>query len=241
MRQDQKIQTRFEHFAAKSPEKVAISTESKVFTFGEMNAYGNMIARELFQKGIKPGSSVAICLKKRAEFLICALGVWKAGCVVCPILPNQKPNLLNRKLHELNASCVITSKATSSFFKFSQHNKLEVSQSFFRDRTFSQTNPKAEMTTSAAIRIFSEEEGHFNEHTHKEVIENAEKLYERLKQDKEHRIHALSQPMEFINFLNYAVAPLIFGGQMTHASYAQFRFDFECDITVSDDNTLIYA
>ncbi|WP_026400352.1 non-ribosomal peptide synthetase [Actinomadura rifamycini] len=78
----------FEARAAERPDAVAVSFEGVSWTFGEVNARANRLARRLVERGVGPEQFVALALPRSAELVVAILAVLKAGAAYVPIDPD---------------------------------------------------------------------------------------------------------------------------------------------------------
>ena len=63
----------------------ALEWQDQIFTFGEIDAWSNRIARELADRGLAAGDRLALYLPNRPEYIALVLGCLKAGVIVVPI------------------------------------------------------------------------------------------------------------------------------------------------------------
>ncbi|MES9542261.1 amino acid adenylation domain-containing protein [Actinomadura sp. NPDC000600] len=78
----------FEVQAAARPGAAAVSFEGVSWTYGEVNARANRLARRLVERGVGPEQFVALALPRSAELVVAILGVLKAGAAYVPIDPD---------------------------------------------------------------------------------------------------------------------------------------------------------
>ncbi|HYC27905.1 MAG TPA: amino acid adenylation domain-containing protein, partial [Chitinophagaceae bacterium] len=75
----------FEEQVKCRPEAVAVSFGNAVVSYKELNERANQVAHCLLQKGITPGSSIALLSGRSIEMIIGILGILKAGCAYVPL------------------------------------------------------------------------------------------------------------------------------------------------------------
>ncbi|MFV2180092.1 AMP-binding protein, partial [Actinomadura sp. LOL_016] len=78
----------FEARAAERPGAVAVSFEGVSWTFGEVNARANRLARRLVECGVGPEQFVALALPRSADLVVAVLAVLKAGAAYVPMDPD---------------------------------------------------------------------------------------------------------------------------------------------------------
>ncbi|HEU0299143.1 MAG TPA: amino acid adenylation domain-containing protein [Longimicrobium sp.] len=78
---------RFEAHAARAPQAVAVEYHDGRWTYGELDARANRVARRLVALGVRPGDHVGLALAASAGMVAALLGVLKAGAAVVPLDP----------------------------------------------------------------------------------------------------------------------------------------------------------
>ncbi|MCP9948753.1 amino acid adenylation domain-containing protein [Actinomadura madurae] len=78
----------FEAQAAVRPDASAVSFEGVSWTYGEVNARANRLARRLVEEGVGPERFVALALPRSADLVVAMLAVLKAGAAYVPIDPD---------------------------------------------------------------------------------------------------------------------------------------------------------
>jgi amino acid adenylation domain-containing protein len=75
-----------EQAAAKSPDAVAIvDPQGQTLTYGQLNEAASRMADVLWQRGVKPGDRVGICMPKSINSVICLMGAMKARAAYVPV------------------------------------------------------------------------------------------------------------------------------------------------------------
>ena len=103
------IPTLFRASASRTPMAPAILTEP-VWSYAELDRTSDAIAAGLAAHGLKPGDRVGLYCPNGAEFVLCYLGILKAGAVVVPINLLLHPDAVSFILNDCGvaALCVHT-------------------------------------------------------------------------------------------------------------------------------------
>ena len=74
--------------AARTPEAVAVESETGSLTYAELNAQANRLARHLRRLGVEPDTPVAISAERSPELVVGLLAILKAGGAYVPLDPS---------------------------------------------------------------------------------------------------------------------------------------------------------
>ncbi|MCX2969327.1 MULTISPECIES: non-ribosomal peptide synthetase [Streptomyces] len=77
----------FEDAVRRHPERTALVTEDRSWTYAELNAWANRVAHALRGAGIGPDGLVGLCAERSAEMVAGILGTLKAGGAYVPVDP----------------------------------------------------------------------------------------------------------------------------------------------------------
>ncbi|KAF9943593.1 hypothetical protein BGZ72_003715, partial [Mortierella alpina] len=78
----------FEQQAERTPDVVAVVYGSQSWTYRELNARANGLARHLVHLGIQPDERVAICVSRSPEMLAAIMAILKVGGAYVPLDPH---------------------------------------------------------------------------------------------------------------------------------------------------------
>jgi fatty-acyl-CoA synthase len=96
-----------EHWAAKTPEAIAIYFESRRYSYRDYDRAGNQYARWAEAQRIGRGDCVALLMENRPEYLFACLGLAKRGAVVELINTNLRGEALAHCIEVTGATQVI--------------------------------------------------------------------------------------------------------------------------------------
>src|SRR5262249_9151337 len=102
----------FEAQAAATPQAVAVSDEGRQFSYAELNARANHVARHvrrhLDETGENDNGLVGLCMHRSAELVIGLLGILKAGAAYVPLDPEVPTARLQFILRDARVSLLVT-------------------------------------------------------------------------------------------------------------------------------------
>ncbi|KAB5562970.1 hypothetical protein GE09DRAFT_1172120 [Coniochaeta sp. 2T2.1] len=106
----------FERWAHDSPDTVAIDWEgTRQVTYAELDRLANQIAHLLVERGVKPGDSVPLMLRKSVDTMVSLLGVMKAGASYVPLNPDNPVQRNSFIVSDTSAKFIIIHKEYADF------------------------------------------------------------------------------------------------------------------------------
>jgi len=102
------VHRRFEAWAARAPESVALRLDEGTVTYARLNARANRVAHHLRAAGIGPESRVGVSLERSAELVAVLLGVLKAGGGYVPLDPAYPADRLRFMAADTGVDAVVT-------------------------------------------------------------------------------------------------------------------------------------
>ncbi|KAB5560112.1 hypothetical protein GE09DRAFT_1030878 [Coniochaeta sp. 2T2.1] len=106
----------FERWAHDSPDTVAIDWEgTRQVTYAELDRLANQIAHLLVERGVKPGDSVPLMLRKSVDIIVSLLGVMKAGASYVPLNPDNPVQRNSFIVSDTSAKLIIIHKEYADF------------------------------------------------------------------------------------------------------------------------------
>ncbi|MBB4876466.1 amino acid adenylation domain-containing protein, partial [Bacillus velezensis] len=111
MPQDKTVHRLFEETAARYANRPAAAYNGAKWTYGELNARANRIARILIDCGVTADERVGILTKPSLEMAAGVLGVLKAGAAFVPIDPDYPQERISYILQDSGAKLLLTQEA----------------------------------------------------------------------------------------------------------------------------------
>lgn len=102
------IHEMIERQVQRSPDAPAIQWQNRTFSYREVNAKANQLARYLRGQGIGPEQRVGICMERCPEMIMTLLGILKAGGTYVPIDPTYPPDRQINLGSDAGLSLVVT-------------------------------------------------------------------------------------------------------------------------------------
>lgn len=100
----------FENNVAENGDKTDLIAQDATLTYNELNDKANIVARNLINRGVKIGDSVALLLPRKSCFFSCMFGVNKAGAAFIPCDPQYPADRINHIITDSDASYIITTE-----------------------------------------------------------------------------------------------------------------------------------
>ena len=97
--------------AEATPDAIALEASGRRFTYSQLNASANQLARFLRAKGVGPEVLVGLCLKRSPELIVAMLGILKAGGAYLPLDPNNPAERQAFELRDSGAEILVTTEA----------------------------------------------------------------------------------------------------------------------------------
>ncbi|MBB5868352.1 amino acid adenylation domain-containing protein [Allocatelliglobosispora scoriae] len=110
---------------AASPEAIALVCGSAEWSFAELDAWSNRLARLLLAQGVGPGGLVALALP-RSLMVPAIFAVLKSGAAYLPLDPDQPADRLGHILADANPALVVTTAALSVLLPLSAAQSVPV-------------------------------------------------------------------------------------------------------------------
>jgi amino acid adenylation domain-containing protein len=103
--------TWFERCVNAHPDKIALVSEDRIFTYDQLNREANKMARGLCLRGIRSGDIVALMLNRTEKMVIAMLAIIKANASYLPLNPAHPDERIIHILRDSAAHAVVVSAA----------------------------------------------------------------------------------------------------------------------------------
>jgi amino acid adenylation domain-containing protein len=105
---DRRAHELFEQRARAHPGRVAAACGGDQWTYGELNAHANRLARALLARGLRREGVVAVVTERDLDWMAAVLAVFKAGGVYLPIEPHFPADRIAITLSRAGCELVVT-------------------------------------------------------------------------------------------------------------------------------------
>jgi amino acid adenylation domain-containing protein len=116
----------FEQQAQRAPDAVAVVFCDRQWTYQELDARANRLARRLREAGVARGAFVAICVNRSLELMATLLAVLKAGGAYVPLDPSYPPERLSFMIDDARPAVIAVSRETAQDFAHGGHRLIVV-------------------------------------------------------------------------------------------------------------------
>lgn len=113
---DKTVINLFEEQVERTPDRIALVFEDKVFTYRQLNAKSNQLARYIRHRGVTKGVSVGVLLDRCEWSVISMIAVMKLGCIYVPIEKSLPVSRMRYMLEESDALALITDISDHAIF-----------------------------------------------------------------------------------------------------------------------------
>ena len=99
--------------ASKTPRHIAVVDDTVSYTYEEVEKRSNAFARYLAGKGVRAGEFVCISMPNSADFVVCAIGIEKAGAAYVPVDPEYPEERKQFMQEDCEAKIIVTEDTLS--------------------------------------------------------------------------------------------------------------------------------
>lgn len=105
---DHRFHELFEQRVRIHPDAIAAAEGGRRWTYQELNARANQLARMLRSRRVRPSHVVAVVTERNLDWMAAVLAIFKAGAVYLPIEPHFPPDRIARTLSRAGCTMVMT-------------------------------------------------------------------------------------------------------------------------------------
>jgi amino acid adenylation domain-containing protein len=109
---DKTIGQLFEEQVARTPEAIALIVGARLFSYRDLDARANRLARRLRESGVGPEKLVGIAIERSHELIVALLATLKAGGAYVPIDLTQPQQRIVHILDDARVSVLLTTSRT---------------------------------------------------------------------------------------------------------------------------------
>ncbi|EFH85738.1 non-ribosomal peptide synthetase [Ktedonobacter racemifer] len=111
---DKRVHQLFEEQVTRTPESIAVTFADTSYTYRELNARANQLARYLRTLGVGRDTLVGLCLERSLDTIVALLGILKAGGAYLPLDPTYPVERIAFMLEDAQAPVLLTQQALAS-------------------------------------------------------------------------------------------------------------------------------
>jgi long-chain acyl-CoA synthetase len=223
--------------ADRLPERIAVTFEDETFSFREMDALSNAMARLLLEVGVRPGQRVGIMAMNRPEFVVALYAVLKTGAALVSMSTAWKDFELGHALELTEPTFVVHDSTAADLLggRFKESQLIDVDASDFWTRLLDRSGERLTVEglgdDAEAILVFSSGTTGLPKsvrHTHRSLSAAIEHWRSSLGLTEDDRFQIATPPFHILGVLNIVTAV---------AAGAQVRLHRRFDL----DNLLFHA
>ena len=113
-RPDRRMHELFEQRVRMHPDAIAATCGGRQWTYAELNARANRLARALLARGLRREGVVAVVTERNLDWMAAVLAIFKAGGVYLPIEPHFPADRIARTLTRAGCELVLTEPGSTA-------------------------------------------------------------------------------------------------------------------------------
>ena len=130
---DQRFHQLFEQRVRQHPDAVAAEHGDRRWTYAELNAHANRLARTLLERGLHTEGVVAVAAERNLDWTAAVIAIFKAGGVYLPVDPRLPGGRIGRVLDRAECRLVLTEPASTTALDEALATRPEVTKILFED------------------------------------------------------------------------------------------------------------
>jgi D-alanine--poly(phosphoribitol) ligase subunit 1 len=111
---DSSVPARFEYWARRRPEAVAVVQDDRSVSFRQLNQWANGLACDLREAGVGPGGTVGVCIARSPEMLVALLGILKCAATYVPIDPDWPDERVRTVVSDAGCRWLVSDRPVAS-------------------------------------------------------------------------------------------------------------------------------
>ncbi|HKV39726.1 MAG TPA: AMP-binding protein, partial [Blastocatellia bacterium] len=108
---DTLVQSLIQRQAELSPDRIAVAHEEYCLSYRELDLRANRLGNHMARLGVRPESSVCVCMVRSIELIVAILGILKAGGVYVPIDSSYPVERQRSIFRDTRADVLVTESA----------------------------------------------------------------------------------------------------------------------------------
>src|SRR5881296_188539 len=139
----------FEERARVHPDAIAAEHGNRRWTYRELNAHANQLARALLARGLSREGVVAVVTERNLDWIAAMLAIFKAGGAYLPIEPHFPADRIARTLSRAGCRLVLTERGSTAMLDQALDSPSGV-QTLFVDAAYEEDHPDGDLGVDVA-------------------------------------------------------------------------------------------
>jgi amino acid adenylation domain-containing protein len=132
-RPQQRFHELFEERVRQHPGRIAAVQDGREWTYAELNARANRVARALLARGLRAEDIVAVVAERDLEWMAAVIGIFKAGGAYLPLEPHFPADRIARTLTRAGARVVLSEGGSTTTLDEALDGMPAVTRLLFED------------------------------------------------------------------------------------------------------------
>ncbi|WP_171208265.1 MULTISPECIES: MupA/Atu3671 family FMN-dependent luciferase-like monooxygenase [unclassified Ruegeria] len=108
------VHAAFRRQVAATPDATALEVEDRRFTYRQLDADSDALARVLQARGAQPGQIVGLCLERSADLVVAMLAILKTGAAYLPLDPSYPEDRITYMIEDSAAALIVSSPSAAA-------------------------------------------------------------------------------------------------------------------------------
>src|SRR5438477_6005748 len=139
----------FEERARVHPDAIAAEHGNRRWTYRELNAHANQLARALLARGLSREGVVAVVTERNLDWIAAVLAIFKTGGAYLPIEPHFPADRIARTLSRAGCRLVLTERGSTTTLD-NALDSLSGVQTIFIDEAYAEHHPDGDLGVDVA-------------------------------------------------------------------------------------------